>query len=225
MNRLTKLANKYKTDKGTEHEFEHGFTEFYEPFFSKYENPTILSLGVGVGGSEKMLSRYFDENCKIYCVDIDDVSDVFEGMNNVRFYQADLGIEDEVIRLANLFKGIKFDIIIDDASHLPGHQFLSMLYFSNLLSKNGIFVVEDLHSSYFTYTDITYEETPLAFLSSLKKTPFFLSEEEYNKFVGRIRDIFIYNHRNTCKNEDCRKMMDKDFKNRSITAIITFDNE
>jgi hypothetical protein len=49
MERLTKLANKWGTDKGTEFEDSHGYTEFYQKFFEKYDNPKIIEIGTWQG--------------------------------------------------------------------------------------------------------------------------------------------------------------------------------
>ena len=43
----------------------------------------------------------------------------------------------------------EFDIIIDDGSHLTNHQKKSFQYLFNILGKTGIYVIEDLHTSYF----------------------------------------------------------------------------
>lgn len=215
MNRLTKLANKYKTDKGTEYEFCHGFTKFYEPFFSVYENPVILELGVGKGGSEKMFNAFYDGDCQIYCVDIEDKSEMFKDYENIHFFQLDLGNEEGVKTFIEKLGDIKFDVIIDDASHFPLHQYIALINFRRMLKENGIFVMEDLHTSYDTFTGIEYSETPLAFLSSLDYNRFFLTPEEYYSLVNSIDEVYVYNRRN-----------DNDhavgFKNRSITSVITF---
>lgn len=215
MNRLTKLANKYETDKGTTFDYKHGFTEFYEPFLRKYEHPRILELGVGGGGSEKMFDKYYDGDCEIYCVDIMNLGYLFEGKDNIHFFNLDLGNENDVLAFINSLNGLKFDIIIDDASHQPDHQYISLINFSKCLNKGGIFIMEDLHTSFDRrFADIFYN-TPLMFLAGLKFNNFFFSEEEYHDLVDNIEDIITYSHRN-----DTPKMSGFNF--RSVTAVITF---
>lgn len=215
MKRLTKLANRYKTDKGTEYDFKHGFTEFYEPFFEKYEHPKILELGVGGGGSEKMFNKFYDGDCEIYCVDIMDLGYLFENNKNIHFTCLDLGNESEVLHFISSLGDIKFDIIIDDASHLPTHQYISLINFRKCLSDDGIFVIEDLHTSYDKSFVSFFNETPLMFLSGLKYNSFFYSENEHKALVDAIEDIITFNHRN-----DNEKM--NGYNNRSVTAVITF---
>ena len=215
MNRLTKLANKFGTDKGTKYQYRHSFTEFYEPYFRKYDKPTILELGTGTGASAKMLNAYYDGDCEIYTVDISDVSNVFTEYDNIHTYIADLGDEYIVQELINGFNGLKFDIIIDDASHQFNDQYLSLIYFRHCLKDGGIFVMEDLHTSYCA-TEFTY--SPLAFLVNLRRNGYFANEDEYNDFVDSIDDIIIYNHRNDDEN------IKYNFRSRSVTSIITFLN-
>ena len=218
MKRLTKLANKYDTDKGTEYDYKHGYTEFYEPFFKKYEHPKILELGVGGGGSEKMLNQFYDGDCEIYCVDIMDLGYLFKDYENIHFTCLDLGNEGSVLAFIDSLENVKFDIIIDDASHLPEHQYVSLINFRKCLTDSGIFVMEDLHTSYDGSFSSFFNETPLMFLSGLKYNRFFFNEEEYNELINDLGDIIIYNRYNPSK-----KM--EPWNNRSVTAIITFKND
>ena len=40
------------------------------------------------------------------------------------------------------------DIIIDDGSHLGEHQVFSFMYLNKYLSKNGIYVIEDIQPNH-----------------------------------------------------------------------------
>jgi len=46
--------------------------------------------------------------------------------------------------------GGKFDIIIDDGSHQMQHQMASLYLLFNAIKPGGIYVVEDLHTSYWS---------------------------------------------------------------------------
>ena len=166
MNRLTKLANKYSTDKGTEYMYKHTFTEFYEPYLKKFEHPTILEIGTGDGGSAKMFSAYYDGDCEIYTLDILPIADKFEGYNNIHTYVVDASNEDSVWGFIESLNGLKFDIIIDDASHRYKDQYISLVYFRQCLKKGGLFIMEDLHTSYANIPDIAFEDRPLGFLTN-----------------------------------------------------------
>lgn len=212
MERLTKLANRYHTDKGTSHWYAHGFTDFYEPYFKKYENPTILEIGTADGASAKMLNDFYDGECTIYTLDIVHADVETE---NIHFFQIDSSNVEEIDKLLNgPLDGIEFDIIIDDASHLWDHQMINIYFFGKRLKKTGIYVMEDIHTSYqMSQTGKNYENSPLYFLNFFEGG-FGLYEHEKAELVNSIKDVVIFNRYNE-KNE-------KKFKQRSITAIITF---
>ena len=105
---------------------------------------------------------------------------------------------------------VKFDIIIDDASHKWFDQFLALSMLNKLLNKDGIYVLEDLHSSY--RTDIwgdnnKFTDSPLYFLN-------FMDTGQHMDLVLKIKDVIIYNHANPCND-----MVEPP---RSVTSIITF---
>jgi hypothetical protein len=64
MNRLTEIANKHNTDKGTNTKCDnggvgHGFTTFYYDYFKDLKRPIILEIGVWKGASIKMYNDFF----------------------------------------------------------------------------------------------------------------------------------------------------------------------
>ena len=209
MNRLTKLANKYGTDKGTGH-LSHGFTEFYYDYFKKYESPTILTFGVLSGATERMLNDFYDKDCQIYCVDIENLGYLFEGDDNIHFFKANLSDEDEIKNLANAINGIDFDIIIDDASHHWEDQMLCLKYFSPYLKDNGVYVLEDLHTSYM-FGDV--DKSPLFFVSSLLPVGI-LSEDDELSIIDKIKTVSIFSNKSDFLAGGCN--------GRSITSVIQF---
>jgi SAM-dependent methyltransferase len=219
MKRLTKLANKYETDKGTTFDYKHGFTEFYEPFLRKYEHPRILELGVGGGGSEKMFDKYYDGDCEIYCVDIMDLGYLFEGKDNIHFFNLDLGNENDVLAFINSLNGLKFDIIIDDASHVWEHQFNGLTALHDMLSDDGIYILEDLHYSriYGEDPNVTCN-SPLYFLSFMFRSNS-MDDKDNKELLDKIEDIYIFSHRN-----ESTEQMREWYGGRSMTAVITFRN-
>lgn len=215
MKRLTRLANKYKTDKGTEFSFAHGFTEFYEPYFNQYDCPTILELGVDAGAAEKMLNNFYDGYCNIYCVDIEDKSGCFEGFGNIKFFKCDLSKKENVERLIESFNGVKFDIIIDDASHIWADQFLCLNMLRHCLNPGGIYILEDLHTSYegdiFGYHQ-EFSQSPLYFLVNNSGQNSFLLEDAMELSLA-LDTCIIFKRRNfRCNELNCN----------SVTALITF---
>lgn len=142
---LNEIYEKYKNqighgDKGTAH----SYIETYENLFYKYKNKNInlLEIGVFAGLSIKMWSEYF-ENGNIFGVDIDlknCETDTFS-YKNVNLFEFDIINEDKI---KNIFKGKKFDIIIDDGSHILSDQIQSFIILENYMNEGGIYVIEDI---------------------------------------------------------------------------------
>lgn len=215
MNRLTKIADKYcYTDKGTNGDG-HLYTEFYQPFFEKFENPKILEFGTYMGGSAHMFNDFFDGNCEIWTCDIGyDAYDYIKDIPNIHFEHIDLNSQELINKFKEKLNGIKFDIIIDDAEHVWWQQ-LNLLYnFHDYLNNNGIYIIEDLQNSRI-YTDP--ENSPLYFLNFLSPN-IMLSKEQNDKILSSIKDVQIFNRKNDGKD------MVEYFGGRSITSIITFNN-
>ena len=62
--------------------------------------------------------------------------------------ERDLGKEDELERLCKLHP----TVIIDDASHMWSHQIKSICYLFSSLQNGGVFIVEDLETSFGVYS-------------------------------------------------------------------------
>lgn len=121
----------------------------YDRFFSKYRNKPvrILEIGIQNGGSLEIWGKYFpkaeiilgcdiNQNCGLLRFD-DGKIDVVVGDANV----------DEVQR-SIVARSETFDIIIDDGSHRSSDIIRTFARYFPHLSDGGIFVVEDLHTSY-----------------------------------------------------------------------------
>jgi len=171
MKNLNELAEHYKTDK---RELEHNYVESYDKYFSYLRESCKKLLEIGiyrppnngdgrvVGASLKMWEEYFDKS-EIYGFDVDDFSDVaregdrittFIGNQDLRYSRkentnsknhvgADIGLDDFIKTC-----GSDFDVIIDDGGHYVDHQQLTLGFLFEHLKSGGIYVIEDLHTSY-----------------------------------------------------------------------------
>lgn len=217
MKRLTRIANSCNTDKGSTCGDMHCYTEFYEPYFEKYEAPNILELGTYEGGSARMFSKFYDDNCKIWTCDIyDGFAESVSGLPNAKFFTLDLENKEEIKKLHDYFvsEGIEFDIVIDDASHAWRHQMNALCGFHDLVKKDGIYIIEDLNYS-LIWSDP--ENSPLYFLNFLSENVM-LTNEEYSELKNKIENVTIFNRRN-----EATDSMRERFGGRSITSIITFE--
>jgi hypothetical protein len=150
MDKLTELANKYGSDKGTlapsigHHGPRLNFTPKYSEYFEPIKNNKIkiLEIGVGSGPSLKVWYDYFP-NAEIYAIDI--VSQKQHENDRVKTFVFDQSNRKD---LENLIKNIgKLDIIIDDGSHVVKHQQISFGFLFEYMNSNGQYWIEDLHTS------------------------------------------------------------------------------
>ena len=212
MDKLSKIAKTKDTDKGIDM---HGYTEWYEPFFAKYKKPKIFEIGVLNGGSIYMYNDYYKGDCEIWCADINDKTSLFKDMPNVHFVQLDQIKREDWDRFLNEIGDLKFDIIIDDGSHYYVHQMITLSKMHKSVSKNGIYILEDLHTS--MYNKKLYMQTPLLYLSFFDylSSPY-LDENENSELKKNIKNIQILNKKT---NGD----FNFEYRQRSVTSIITFN--
>lgn len=215
MERLSRIANKVGTDKGTNHEDSHGYTEFYQKFFEKYEHPNILEIGTYLGRSAKMFEEFYDGDCTIYTCDIIPSEEYIKDVETATYIYVNESDGESLKKLHDSLKGVKFDIIIDDASHVWQDQFNGLTALHDLLSEDGIYVLEDIHYSRL-YGQENAVNSPLFFLNFLFPSAC-LGEEDYNELVNKIDNVYIFSR----KNESTQEMREW-YGGRSMTAIITF---
>ena len=220
MRQLTLLANKYGTDKGTVFREQHGYTEIYEDFLKQYigKHPRILEIGVENGDSLKMWNDFFVGDCEIYAIDIEPEKIKYQTNNtHIFIFDQSSRIDWEAFKSKLENNGENFfDIIIEDGSHMPEHQIITLYELSNSVKKdNGIYILEDLHTNiekkWYFLNGIEMSDTPLFSLIFFEKSKF-LTDEENEYLYSKIKNINIY----SLDNEFSQ------FKNRSITGIINF---
>lgn len=147
---LEALALRHGSDKA-----EHGYCDFYDSLFSarRDEPLRILELGVGgfqrphdpcFGGASLRTWRDYFPQASICGLDIYDKSGVAdERIAVIQGSQTDAELLTNVSREHG-----PFNIIIDDASHIPGLTLESFRILFPLLAPSGIYVIEDLSTSY-----------------------------------------------------------------------------
>jgi hypothetical protein len=114
-----------------------GFYELYKAKFNLYVNRTIKLLEIGVqDGSSIQFWKSLSERWDVWGLDIDLTC---EGPNIVIGDQKDKDI---------LTKFYGFDIIIDDGGHSMSQQITSFKELFPYLNSGGIYVIEDLHTSF-----------------------------------------------------------------------------
>ena len=210
--KLTEIGIRYGTDKA----YYHSFTEFYNDYFEQFLGKpiNILEIGIASGGSLSTLREYFP-HATIYAIDINQQSVNLKLGDNVHTY---LCSQDDFEKLKILFCNIKFDIIIEDGSHMTSHQQSSLGFFFPYLNKKGIYICEDLHTSY-NAEYIDTKDTTMDMINHYQR----FREIKSNVITGdqilylnaNIVDCILYERKenalmcyrcktyNTCRNEHC----------------------
>ena len=162
---LETIGQKYGTDKA-DFDGGHGYTYIYDNLFKRFRDKSfnLLEIGVFFGASIKMWSEYF-QKATIFGID------TFEGHqgngsrfdcadkyyqewkaappNNIELMKVDQSSINDLKNFTEHCKknNIKFKIILDDGSHLMYDQQISFFYLHELLEENGIYIIEDIHTS------------------------------------------------------------------------------
>ena len=136
------------TKKHKVNKWEH-YLPIYEHHFSRFRNipVRILEIGVSGGGSLSVWRRYFGQEATIFGIDIDqECAQLDEIDGKVRIgSQSDINFLRKVI---DEMGGI--DIVIDDGSHIMSDIKTSLEFLYPLLSDGGIYLIEDLHTAYWS---------------------------------------------------------------------------
>ena len=131
------------------------FPEIYsnlKNFLDKDKVKKVLEIGVGGhnldfgGGKSLQALSYYFKKAQIIGVDICDKSYIDKG--NLKTVLCDQNNVQELENLGSKYG--KFDLIIDDGSHFVEHQMTSFKVLFKYLKDNGIYIIEDVGSSYRT---------------------------------------------------------------------------
>ena len=128
------------------HKWKHYF-DVYDRHFSRFRGTDvhIVEFGVSQGGSLQLWKEYFGPHCKIYGVDIN------PHCKNLEEDQIQIFIGDQEDRdfLKHLSEKIpRIDILIDDGGHTMKQQIHTFEELFNHIDENGVYLCEDLHTSY-----------------------------------------------------------------------------
>jgi hypothetical protein len=125
------------------------YFEIYDKWFPQFvgKHPHLMEIGIGGGGSIEMWLKYFDNDVTVYALDINKnaLNHKFDNAD-VRYSCVDQSSDEHWD--AYLKDDPKFDIIIDDGSHMMEHQIVTLNRLFKHLNDGGIYVIEDVCTSY-----------------------------------------------------------------------------
>jgi hypothetical protein len=118
----------------------------YQRHLDRFIGQSVLLIEIGVfdGGSLQLWKKFLGPFARIVGIDINDSYKFEEDQIAVRIgSQSDNGFLQSVLDEFG-----QPDVLIDDGSHNSEDQIASFRYLYPRLSKDGIYVIEDLHAAY-----------------------------------------------------------------------------
>lgn len=144
---MNDLERYFRKNKGRLiHKCVHYF-DIYERHFSKYRGKEVVVLEIGVshGGSLQMWQNYFGDKARIYGIDINPECEKFEE-GNIKIFIGSQSDKDFLKEVSSQIPPI--DIVIDDGGHTMDQQITTLKELFNHVKSDGIYLCEDLHTSY-----------------------------------------------------------------------------
>ena len=121
----------------------HGYAKIYESYFKeiKQKKINIIELGAFYGNATAALYFYF-KNSFIFSADINPDMFLYKSKRVKNFF-ANTSSRNS-IQENLLDKKIKFDLIIEDASHMLKDQIISLFMLFKTLQSGGLFIIEEI---------------------------------------------------------------------------------
>ncbi|MBI3258641.1 MAG: class I SAM-dependent methyltransferase [Ignavibacteriae bacterium] len=160
---LDALAVKAGADKGS---FYHNYTDVYAKYFASLKEKPIKFLEIGIyqGASVKLWEEYF-KNADLHFMDIT-FQEVRYSSNRSHYHLCNQESSKELQSFIATSGG-NFDIIIDDGGHTMNQQITSFRELFPHLKSGGMYIIEDLHTSYWDGWGSDSGQNTIAFLKSL----------------------------------------------------------
>lgn len=123
------------------------YLDVYDRYFAPYRNSPVKMLEIGVykGGSLELWREYFGAKATIFGIDIDpECANCVTPPTRVR-----IGSQGDPAFLRSVVDELgQPNIVVDDGSHIGRLQQASFNALFPLLQDGGLYIIEDLHTSY-----------------------------------------------------------------------------
>src|SRR5689334_251035 len=150
---LQELAVQHGSDKARGGK---NFCAIYESYVNplRGEPLTVLEIGVLDGASLRMWRDYFPR-ARVFGIDVTPSAKQHEAerIHIMIGDQGDTGFLDRVLETTG-----PPDFVLDDGSHLREHQIGSLVHLWPRLRRRGLYIVEDVHTSYLEKYGMAWRE-------------------------------------------------------------------
>jgi hypothetical protein len=123
------------------------YLPIYDRYLTKYRGTDVKMLEIGVykGGSLHLWREYLGPKATIYGIDINPDCAALNGIDG----QVRIGSQADAAFLAGVVREMGgVDIVLDDGSHIGRHIRASLDALFPLLAKDGLYMIEDVHTAY-----------------------------------------------------------------------------
>lgn len=146
------------------------YLKTYNRLFKEIINKPLRMLEIGIqnGGSLEIWEKYFNNVELLIGCDIDPrCNNLFYDSNKISIIVGDANTYKTEMEIENISK--HFNLIIDDGSHTSADIIKSFCKYFPKLDDDGIFIIEDLHCSYFPSYEggLGYELSSIEFFKLL----------------------------------------------------------
>ncbi len=126
------------------------YLPIYDEVLGPYAGSKLKMLEIGVfkGGSLGLWRKFLGDEAVIFGIDINPDCAAYDG-NDARVRIGSQQDPQFLRRVVSEMGGL--DVVLDDGSHVASHQRASFNVLFPLLSEGGLYLIEDLHTSYWTY--------------------------------------------------------------------------
>lgn len=204
-------TNLYYTDKNTTHSYFELYNKLFNPIRSQTKN--ILEIGIGDfgvknGGSMLLWKMYF-KNALIHSAGMlskDRIYDIILKDKSIKTYLNSDAYKTEFVEEFKK-QNILFDVIIDDGPHTLNSQCKCIELYSELLTENGILVIEDVQ-------DILWiEKFKLITPKHLKK---YIHIYDLRHVKNRYDDVvFVIN----------KNILNKHYSDINVPLVVSYENQ
>jgi SAM-dependent methyltransferase len=179
-----------------------GYFDVYERYLKKFvgKSPRILEIGVLGGGSIELWLKYFGPGTSVVGIDINPDCLKYEYSGDVKIVMGNQG--DPVFWEEFLATQNKFDVVIDDGSHVMHHQVTTLNNVFPHIKEGGVYICEDTHTSYWpqpwggvfrgagTFTEHSKRVTDILNQQHFQGTPI---ADEVLKTYNNLYSVSFYN--------------------------------